>query len=97
EIKTILMPPDASAHAPLVTAPSGTVTRGMLATDLGLVFPFGFFVLGLRFLLRMLLALSGHVSIDPDEAHKEDLGRASAENAANDDEHRAPAGAGGGA
>ena len=29
---------------------------------------------GLRFLLRALLMLSGHVVVDPDEAHKEEIG-----------------------
>ncbi|HEX7604918.1 MAG TPA: hypothetical protein VF316_25035, partial [Polyangiaceae bacterium] len=45
----------------------------MLSHDLALVFPFGFLVLGIRFLLRALLALTGHLEIDPDAAHKEEL------------------------
>jgi TRAP-type C4-dicarboxylate transport system permease small subunit len=77
EVKTMLVPEDGSPHPPLVLSPDGKIVRGMLVHDLSLVFPFGFFVLGLRFLLRALLALSGHVKIDPDEAHKEDLHGAS--------------------
>ena len=48
------------------------LARGETRT-LGLVFPFGLLAIGLRFLLRVLLVLSGHVSADPDEAHKEEL------------------------
>ena len=32
-------------------------------------------VLALRFLLRALLALSGHIEVDPDAAHKEEIGQ----------------------
>jgi hypothetical protein len=38
------------------------------------VFPFGMLVLALRFLLRVILALSGHIEVDPDAAHKEEIG-----------------------
>lgn len=75
-LDSILVPEDAPPHAPLVLAPDGETTRGVLVHDLGLVFPFGMLVLALRFLLRALLALSGHVEVDPDAAHKEEIGHA---------------------
>jgi hypothetical protein len=61
-------------HPPFVVAPDGEMTRGALAHTLGLVFPFGLLAIGLRFLLRALLTLSGHHAADPDEAHKEEIG-----------------------
>lgn len=75
-LDSILVPEDAPPHAPLVLAPDGETTRGVLVHDLGLVFPFGMLVLAIRFLLRALLALSGHIEVDPDAAHKEEIGHA---------------------
>jgi hypothetical protein len=60
-------------HPAFVVSPDGETTRGALVHTLGLVFPFGLLAIGLRFLLRALLTLSGHFAADPDEAHKEDL------------------------
>ncbi len=57
---------------PLVTIPGGRSPRGILVEDLNLLFPFGFFMIGLKFLLRCLLAISGHVEVDPDAAHREE-------------------------
>lgn len=83
EVERILVAEEPDArHAPLVIAPDGKTTRGMLVHDLSLVFPFGLLAIGLRFLLRALLALSGHLSLDPDAAHKDER-----------DEGDAPAGA----
>ena len=65
--------PDAPPHPPLVIAPDGDTSRGILVHDLNLVFPFGLFVIGLRFLLRALLAASGHINLDPDAAHKDEI------------------------
>jgi TRAP-type C4-dicarboxylate transport system permease small subunit len=73
-VETILVPEDAPPHTPLVLAPDGESTRGILVHDLSLVFPFGMLVIALRFLLRVILALSGHVELDPDAAHKEEIG-----------------------
>ncbi|AKT41413.1 TRAP transporter small permease subunit [Chondromyces crocatus] len=70
------VPDDAPPHIPLVISPDGESTRGLLVHTLSLVFPFGLLMIGLRFLLRILLVLSGHISVDPDEAHREDLRRA---------------------
>jgi hypothetical protein len=73
EIDRILVTEEPDArHSPLVISPDGETTRGMLVHDLSLVFPFGLLAIGLRFLLRALLALSGHLSIDPDAAHKDE-------------------------
>jgi hypothetical protein len=62
-------------HPPFVVSPDGETTRACLAHTLGLVFPFGLLAIGLRFLLRALLTLSGHYEADPDEAHREDIGQ----------------------
>lgn len=74
KVKALRLSDMSQTHSPLVVSPDGENTRGSLAHTLGLVFPFGLFAIALRFLLRALLTLSGHLSADPDEAHKEDLG-----------------------
>jgi hypothetical protein len=74
--------PEGGSHSPFVVAPNGEATRGALAHTLGLVFPFGLLAIGLRFLLRVLMTLSGHVNPDPDEAHKEEIGQHAAEGGA---------------
>ena len=53
---------------PIVMVP-GETQQGLLKHLLNLVFPFGFFIIGIRFLLRGVLAVSGHVNIDPDGAN----------------------------
>jgi Tripartite ATP-independent periplasmic transporters, DctQ component len=78
EIKSIKVPDDNGPHVPVVLSPRGDNTRGLLNETLGLVFPFGLFAIALRFLLRAVMTLSGHLSADPNEAHKEDLRSASA-------------------
>src|SRR6185437_962121 len=75
-------------HPPFVVSPDGETTRGALVYTLGLVFPFGLLAIGLRFLLRALLTLSGHFEADPDEAHKEEL-----RGAGEDEAHAAKGGA----
>ncbi len=74
-LDSVLVPEDAPPHAPLVVAPDGETTRGILVHDLSLVFPFGMLAIALRFLLRALLALSRQIEIDPDAAHKEEIGQ----------------------
>lgn len=74
KVKTLRIPADSGSHPPFVVSPGGENPRGALAHTLGLVFPFGLLAIGLRFLLRALLMLSGHVVVDPDEAHKEEIG-----------------------
>jgi len=73
QIEALRVPPEVPSHTPFVISPAGETTRGALAHTLSLVFPFGLLAIGLRFLIRALLTLSGHISPDPDEAHKEDL------------------------
>lgn len=48
--------------------------RYPIESDLSLLFPWGFFVIGCRFLLRGLLAIGGAVSTDPNAAHGADEG-----------------------
>lgn len=75
DVKTILVleEPTEPPHPPFVIAPDGTTSRGALVHDLNLVFPFGLFVIGLRFLLRALLAMSRHINLDPDAAHRDEI------------------------
>jgi hypothetical protein len=58
-------------RAPLATAPEPD-DRTPLEADLSLLFPWGFLMIGLRFVLRGLLALGGAVSTDPNAAHGAD-------------------------
>jgi TRAP-type C4-dicarboxylate transport system permease small subunit len=74
QVASIKVPEETETHTPLVVSPDGSTTRGMLTHVLGLVFPFGLFAIGLRFILRALLTLSGHYKPDTEEAH-EDFGR----------------------
>ena len=55
-------------RAPIVTAPDPDDGTPFEA-DLSLLFPWGFFVIGCRFLLRGALAAGGAVSTDPNAAH----------------------------
>lgn len=75
ELQNLYAPPSSGHHLPLVVSPRGESTRGILVHDLSFVFPFGLLAIGLRFLIRALLTLSGHLSVDPDEAHREELKR----------------------
>jgi hypothetical protein len=75
KVKGVRISAEAGTHPPFVVSPDGENTRGSLAHTLGLVFPFGLLAIALRFLLRALLTLSGHVEADPDEAHKEEIGQ----------------------
>ena len=78
EVRSIKVPGNNGSHVPLVLSPKGENTRGLLNNTLGLVFPFGLFAIALRFLLRAVMTVSGHLSADPDEAHKEELRGATA-------------------
>jgi TRAP-type C4-dicarboxylate transport system permease small subunit len=73
EVKNLLGPAGGPARVPLVVAPDGEITRGVLIHTLNMVFPFGLLMIGLRFLIRALLAVSGHIDLDPNAAHAEDL------------------------
>jgi hypothetical protein len=58
QVRRIVLPHESlhQLHAPLVVMPSGGNVRGLIASDLHLIFPFGFLIIGFRFLLRALLA-----------------------------------------
>jgi len=49
----------------MVVVPEGS-PRGLLIPTMHLMFTIGFAMIGLRFLLRMLLVLSGHQSVEPE-------------------------------
>jgi hypothetical protein len=70
----LLTPPDRAEdkHIPAVSIPGGEEVRGLLTKDADLVFPFGLLMIALRFLLRALLVLAGHIRVDPDLVHEED-------------------------
>ncbi len=70
--KALRAPASTKYVTPIVEIPGGRSPRGILVEDLNLLFPFGFFIIGLKFLLRCVLALSGHVKVDPDAAHRDD-------------------------
>lgn len=58
---------------PAISIPGGDENpSGVLIRDLNLVLPLGLLMIALRFIIRSLLALSGHVVVDPDAAHAED-------------------------
>src|SRR6185436_8975370 len=76
DVKAFELPEDGSIdyRNPSVTAiPGGTesITK-LLVPLLNLVFSFGLLMIGLRFLLRSLLAISGWVKVDPAAAHGDD-------------------------
>jgi TRAP-type C4-dicarboxylate transport system permease small subunit len=75
--------PDAT-HMPQVSVPgTGENVAGLLIHTLNLVFPFGLAMIALRFVLRALLAIGGHVRVDPEAAHgDEDIERVVREEAA---------------
>ncbi len=58
---------------PQVAVPgTGEQARGLLVRELDFVFPFGLLVIALKFLLRILLVLTGRVKIDLDSAHADE-------------------------
>jgi TRAP-type C4-dicarboxylate transport system permease small subunit len=60
--------PETETRAPLIVIPGRGEPRGELISAANLVFPIGLLIIALRFLMRSLLALSGHASVDPDES-----------------------------
>jgi TRAP-type C4-dicarboxylate transport system permease small subunit len=65
---------DGSFRTPAVTAIPGAGERvfQLLVRECNFVFAFGLLVIGLRFVLRSLLAISGWVKVDPNTAHGEE-------------------------
>jgi hypothetical protein len=57
----------AATRMPQITVPgTGEDARGLLIRELNFVFPFGLAVVALKFFLRILLVISGHVRVDPE-------------------------------
>jgi len=73
DVKAQMMDPaDTTSRLPLINIPgTGENTNGLLVRDIDFVFPFGLFMIALRFLLRCVLAIGGAVRVDPDAAHGE--------------------------
>jgi TRAP-type C4-dicarboxylate transport system permease small subunit len=60
--------PEDETRAPLIVIPGRGEPRGELINAANLVFPIGLLIIAIRFVVRTLLAVSGHVSVDPDES-----------------------------
>jgi hypothetical protein len=73
-VATILLPTDdpSQKKMPAIVEPGTGEGRDLLIRDLNFVLPFGLLIVGLKFLLRILRALSGHVKIDPNAAHDDE-------------------------
>jgi hypothetical protein len=69
-VEALKMTDPEATRAPIVIVPERGEPRGELIKAANLVFPIGLFIIALRFILLSLLALSGHMTIDP-EAHAE--------------------------
>ncbi len=57
---------------PAVIAPDTGEGRDLLIRDLNFLLPFGLLMVALKFLLRTVRALSGHVRVDPGAAHDDE-------------------------
>ncbi len=71
--------PDDETRAPLIVIPGRGEPRGELINGANLVFPIGLLVIAIRFVVRSLLAISGHASVDPDESDEFPAAEPSAE------------------
>lgn len=74
-VKGMLLPEDSTDfRTPAVTAVPGGYERifKILVRELNLVFAFGLLMIGLRFVLRSILAVTGWVKVDPDAAHSDE-------------------------
>jgi Tripartite ATP-independent periplasmic transporters, DctQ component len=71
KVKAMELPEDAEFRTPAVTAMpgGGEPIPKLLVREVNFVFAFGLLVIGLRFLLRSLLAIAGWVKVDPNAAH----------------------------
>jgi len=65
KVKDLRLPDDAK-RSPIVVVPEMGEPRGELVAAANLVFPFGLFVIAIRFILLSLLAISGHMVVDPE-------------------------------
>jgi hypothetical protein len=64
--------PETETRPPLVVIPGRGEPRGELINAAFLVFPIGLWIIAMRFVVRALLVLSGHVGVESDES--EDFG-----------------------
>lgn len=71
QVEALYVKEESKPVLPMVIIP-GKSPRGLLVESLNLLFPFGFFIIGLKFLLRVVLLFSGHIVVDPDAAHREE-------------------------
>ena len=74
DVDSLQMPEGANLkRSPAIIVP-GAVEKPeeLLIRELDLIVPFGLFMIGLRFVLRALLALSGWIKVDPNSAHQDD-------------------------
>jgi TRAP-type C4-dicarboxylate transport system permease small subunit len=62
--------PENETRSPLVVIPGRGEPRGELISAAYLVFPIGLLVIAMRFIVRSLLVLSGHASVESDEAEE---------------------------
>jgi len=64
---------ESAKMVPSVPFPGGPeLPYELMLREANLIFPFGFLMIGLRLILRVILIFAGHVKIDPDAAHAED-------------------------
>ncbi len=72
DVKLLEMPETTPpvSRQPIISIPgSAENVPGLLVRDFDFIVPFGLLVLAIRFLMRAILALTGHVRVDPDSAH----------------------------
>jgi hypothetical protein len=62
--------PEDAKRSPIIVVPEKGEPRGELINAFNLVVPFGLLIIAIRFLLLCILAISGHMVVDP-EAHIE--------------------------
>ncbi len=77
DVQAMVLPEDGSGpefRTPAVTSIPGEPERihELLVRELNFVVAFGLLVIAIRFVLRSLLAISGHVKVDPNAAHSDD-------------------------
>ncbi len=70
EIEAIRSVPEQldESRVPLVVVPGGGSARNLLIPTMNLMFPIGFVIIAFRFLLRLLLIMSGHEKLEDDAA-----------------------------
>jgi TRAP-type C4-dicarboxylate transport system permease small subunit len=68
EATNALKVPSDDTRSPIVIIPGRGEPRGELISAANLVYPFGFLVIAIRFVIRSLLAMAGWVSVDPDDS-----------------------------